>query len=81
MTKTQVEVITSVQRRRIWLRAGKERIVAAYPRPDALLKNSRATLHLTGHRSVIHFISCLLCKSPLATSRAAERTISSGGLR
>jgi hypothetical protein len=36
MTKTQVEVITSVQRRRSWLRAGKERIVAAYPRPDAL---------------------------------------------
>ena len=29
MTKTQVEVITSVQRRRSWSRAEKERIVAA----------------------------------------------------
>jgi hypothetical protein len=29
MTKTQVEVITSVQRRRHWSRAEKERIVAA----------------------------------------------------
>jgi transposase len=29
MTKTQVEVITSVQRRRRWSRAEKERIVAA----------------------------------------------------
>ena len=30
MTKTQVEVITSVQRRRRWSRGEKERIVAAY---------------------------------------------------
>jgi transposase-like protein len=29
MTKTQVEVITSVERRRRWSRAEKERIVAA----------------------------------------------------
>jgi transposase len=29
MTKTQVEVITSVQRRRRWSRAEKERLVAA----------------------------------------------------
>jgi len=29
MTKTQAEVITSVQRRRRWSRAEKERIVAA----------------------------------------------------
>ena len=29
MTKTQVEVITSVQRRRRWSRAEKEQIVAA----------------------------------------------------
>src|ERR1700685_556047 len=33
MTKTQVEVITSVQRRRRWSRAEKERIVAAAVEP------------------------------------------------
>jgi transposase len=35
MTKTQVEVITSVQRRRHWSRAEKERIVAASLEPGA----------------------------------------------
>jgi transposase len=33
MTKTQLEVITSVQRRRRWSRAEKERIVAAVLEP------------------------------------------------
>jgi transposase len=36
MTKTQVEVITSVQRRRRWSRAEKERIVAAAMEPSAV---------------------------------------------
>jgi transposase len=36
MTKTQVEVITSVQRRRRWSRSEKERIVAAAMEPDAV---------------------------------------------
>jgi transposase len=36
MTKTQVEVITSVQRRRRWPRAEKERIVAASLEPGAV---------------------------------------------
>ncbi len=36
MTKTQVEVITSVQRRRRWLRSEKERIVAAAMEPGAV---------------------------------------------
>src|SRR5215467_5415881 len=36
MTKTQVEVITSVQRRRRWSRAEKERIVAAALAPGAV---------------------------------------------
>jgi transposase len=36
MTKTQVEVITSVQRRRIWSRAAKERIVGAAREPCAV---------------------------------------------
>jgi transposase len=36
MTKSQVEVITSVQRRRRWTRAEKERIVAAAIEPGAV---------------------------------------------
>ena len=36
MTKTQVEVITSVQRRRRWSRTEKERIVAAAIAPGAV---------------------------------------------
>jgi transposase len=36
MTKTQVEVITSVQRRRRWSRVEKERIVAAAMEPGAV---------------------------------------------
>ena len=36
MTKTQVEVITSVQRRRRWSRVEKERIVAAALEPGAV---------------------------------------------
>jgi transposase len=36
MTKTQVEVITSVHRRRGWSRAEKERIVAAAIEPGAV---------------------------------------------
>ena len=36
MTKTQVEVITSVQRRRRWSRAEKERIVAVAIEPGAV---------------------------------------------
>jgi transposase len=36
MTKTQVEVIPSVQRRRRWSRAEKERLVAAAIEPGAI---------------------------------------------
>src|SRR4029077_3542742 len=36
MTKTQVEVITTVQRRRSWSRSEKERIVTAAMEPDAV---------------------------------------------
>jgi transposase len=36
MTKAQVEVITSVQRRRRWSRAEKERVVAAAMEPGAV---------------------------------------------
>ena len=37
MTKTQVEVTTSVERRRRWSRAEKERIVAASMEPGAVV--------------------------------------------
>ena len=37
MTKTQVEVITSVQRRRRWSQAEKERVVAAALEPGATI--------------------------------------------
>src|SRR5258707_7929800 len=36
MTKTQIEVITSVERRRRWSRAEKERVVAAAMEPGAV---------------------------------------------
>ena len=38
MTKTQVEVITSVERRRRWSRAEKERIVAAAIEPGEVAR-------------------------------------------
>jgi hypothetical protein len=44
MTKTQIEVITSVQRRRSWSRAEKERIVAAAMEPGAALRRLPARL-------------------------------------
>ena len=47
MTKTQVEVVTSVQRRRRWTPADKERIVAASLEPGAALQKTRE-----GHREV-----------------------------
>ena len=42
MTKTQLEVITSVQRRRRWSRAEKERIVAAALEPGVVASKLRA---------------------------------------
>ena len=48
MTKTQVEVITSVQRRRHWSRAEKERIVAAAMEPGAVASEvARACMGFT----------------------------------
>ena len=49
MTKQQVEVITSVQRRRRWSRAEKERIVAAALEPDAVASEvaRKAGIHVS----------------------------------
>jgi transposase len=49
MTKIQVEVITSVQRRRRWSRAEKERIVAAAMEPGAIASEAARTAGI--HRS------------------------------
>ena len=59
MTKAQVEVITSVQRRRRWSRAEKERIVAAAIEPGAVASEvARAAGIHTSHpgmrRSLLH---------------------------
>ena len=46
MTKTQVEVITLVQRRRHWSRTEKEQIVAAAIEPGAVASEvARAAVH------------------------------------
>jgi transposase len=50
MTKTQVEVITSVQRRRRWSRAEKEQIVAAALEPGAVASE------VSGHKFQRHSI-------------------------
>jgi hypothetical protein len=47
MTKQQVEVITSVQRRRRWSRAEKERIVAAALEPGAVASEVARHCHAT----------------------------------
>src|SRR5262245_5303742 len=54
MTKTQVEVITSVQRRRRWSRAERERIVAAAIEPGAVaseVARQRIVSERRNHRS------------------------------
>jgi transposase len=66
MTKTQVEVITSVQRRRRWTRAEKERIVAAALEPGAV---ASAVAREAGiHASQLYRWRQELC------SRAEDRT-------
>ena len=47
MTKAQVEVITSVQRRRRWSRAEKERIVAAAMEAGAVASEVAVELGFT----------------------------------
>ena len=54
MTKAQVEVITSVQRRRHWSRAEKERIVAAAMEPGAVASEVARAL---GSIAVNYFVA------------------------
>jgi transposase len=67
MTKTQVEVITSVQRRRRWSRAEKERIVAAALEPGAVA--SEVAREAGIHTSQLFRWRNQLCKpAPAATA-------------
>ena len=67
MTKTQVEVVTSVQRRRRWSRAEKERIVAASLEPGAVASEVARTAGI--HTSQLFRWRQQLCEraQPLAT--------------
>ena len=64
MTKMQVEVITSVQRRRRWSRAEKERIVAAALGPGAVA--SEVAREAGIHTSQLFRWRQQLCKRTLA---------------
>jgi transposase len=76
MTKTQVEVITSVERRRRWSRAEKERIVAAAMEPGAV---ASAVAREAGiHASQLYRWRQELCGSVRAAPGFAAVTIAPG---
>ena len=92
MTKTQVEVITSVERRRRWSRAEKERIVAAAIEPGAvasevaraagidtsqLFRWRRELCGPVQSRSV--FTPVAIASGPEAVSIAAPPALATGG--
>ena len=78
MTKTQLEVITSVQRRRRWSRAEKERIVAAALGPGVVASEGAREAGI--HTSQLFRWRQQLCKrtqapvafNPVAVAPAAE---------
>ena len=67
MSKTHVEVITSVQRRRRWSRAEKERIVAAAMEPGAIASEVARSAGI--HNSQLFRWRRQLCE-PVATEPA-----------
>lgn len=69
MTKAEVEVITSEQRRRHWSRAEKERIVAATSEPGATILGVARTFGV--HASQVFRWRQQLCGKAAATSFAA----------
>jgi transposase len=73
MTKTQVEVITSVERRRRWSRAEKERIVAASMEPGAV--SSRVAHEAGIHASQLYRWRQELCGPGRAPAGFAAVTI------
>ena len=70
MTK-QIEVVTSVQRRRRWPRAEKERIVAASMEPDAVASEVARAAGI--HTSQLFRWRQQLCKGDTTPSFAAVR--------
>ena len=76
MTKTQVEVITSVQRRRRWSRAEKERIVAAAIEPGAVASDVARSAGI--HTSQLFRWRHELCGPARATPRFSAVTIVPG---
>jgi transposase len=73
MTKTQVEVITSVQRRRRWTAAEKERLVAASLEPGATVSVLAREAGL--HPSQLYGWRRQLCARRTAPNFAAVRII------
>jgi transposase len=69
MTKTQVEVITSVQRRRRWSRAEKERIVAAALEPGAVASEVARAAGI--HTSQLFRWRQELCRSSQSAAESA----------
>jgi transposase len=76
MTKTQVEVITSVQRRRRWSRSEKERIVAAAIEPGAVLSEVARAAGI--HTSQLFRWRQELCGPARATPRFSAVTVVPG---
>jgi transposase len=75
MTKNQIEVITSVERRRRWTAAEKERLVAASLEPDAVV--SRLAREAGVHPSQLYAWRRALCaRRPAAGDFAAVRIAS-----
>jgi transposase len=77
MTKTPVEVITSVQRRRRWSRAEKERIVAAAMEPGAVASEVARAAGV--HASQLFRWRQQLCSAAPAAAVFAPVVIAPGG--
>jgi transposase len=75
MTKAQVEVITSVQRRRRWSRADKERIVAASMEPGAVASEVARAAGV--HSSQLFRWRQQLCEQTAAAPGFAAVTVAS----
>jgi transposase len=73
MTKAQVEVITSVERRRRWSRAEKERIVAAAIEPGAVASEVARAAGI--HASQLFRWRQQLCGPPQATPPFSAVTV------
>jgi transposase len=76
MTKTQVEVITSVQRRRRWSRAEKERIVAAAIEPGAVASEVARAAGI--HVSQLFRWRQQLCGAPLGAPAFSPVVVTPG---